>query len=98
MISKDEIEQMKQESAARRKAHSDWPSHKVFLHHPNGGMEVVVETMPIGKAKKVRGYCKFCYTTHSNWWALDPRESDDADEPFFLCGRCEGVSQHLRII
>jgi hypothetical protein len=87
-LQNQQIEQMQRESVARRKAHPDWPSHKITARFPHlPGVHVVCETMPVGKAA-VRGYCKYCYTTHWNWWAMDPRESDP-DDALLLCGNCE---------
>ena len=86
----DEIERMKRESAERRRAHPNWPSHKSTLYMPHDGGTFITETMPIGKAKH-RGYCKYCYQTHSNWWRMDPREALDG-EPMLLCGECEYTS------
>jgi hypothetical protein len=96
---KDEIEQLKRESLARRVAHPNWPSHRVTFTQPHGNITRITETMPIGKALG-KGYCKYCYTTHGNWWAMDPREAidvgDDISEggksPMLLCGRCEYTS------
>ena len=91
MITGEEIEKMRLESVARRKAHPEWPSHKPSVTFPGGGT-LISENMPIGKAK-VRGYCKYCYTTHANWWAMDSRESDpERDGPLLLCGHCEHTS------
>lgn len=86
MLTKSELETMKIESDARREAHPDWPSHKPALYEPNGRV-TVYETMPIGRAI-IKGYCKYCYTTHSNWWEMDPRENYDGDA-LLLCGNCE---------
>jgi hypothetical protein len=86
---KEKIETMQRESAERRIAHPNWPSHKPTLYKPDGRV-IIFETMPIGKAKH-RGYCKYCYTTHRDWWTMDPRESLDGDQ-MLLCGRCEHTS------
>lgn len=86
---KQEIEQMQRESRARRMANPSWPSHKPALYEP-GGRVTVFETMPVGKAK-LRGYCKYCYTTHTDWWEMDSREAIDG-EPMLLCGKCEHTS------
>jgi len=92
-IIKGELEAMRRESMARRIKHPRWPSHRPALYHPNGAVEVF-ETMPIGKARGVKGYCKYCYTTHRDWWAMDPRETihDDPGDGLMLCGKCEHTS------
>ena len=68
------------------------PSHRTTLSHHVPGVgyvrRVVVEVFPVKKLK-VQGYCKYCYTTHRDWWKL-PR--DQYDEPAVLCGRCEHCS------
>jgi hypothetical protein len=93
IITKEEIEQMALESELRRQTHPGWPSHKSIIYEPGLGPRIFCETWPIGRAKKVRGYCKYCYTTHRDWWAMDPRESDpERDGPLLLCGNCEHTS------
>jgi hypothetical protein len=81
---------MRTESLERRRNHPKWPSHKTTFEPPHGRTQVF-EIMPIGKAKH-RGYCKYCYATHSNWWAMDPREASIDGDPMLLCGRCEYTS------
>jgi hypothetical protein len=89
MITKNEIEQMQRDS---RTQHPDWPSHKPTTYFPDGKV-IVYENMPVSKATGVTGYCKYCYTKHENWWAMDPRESNpDRDGPLLLCGECEHTS------
>jgi hypothetical protein len=95
-LSNQDFDDMRRESAARRVKHPTWPSHKPSLHEPNGRV-TVFETMPVGKAKSHKGYCKYCYRTHRNWWLMDERENylaapDDTPDRLLLCGHCEHTS------
>jgi len=90
LLTKENFDQMRSESIARRKAHPKWPSHRPTFTDWNG-VTTVSETMPIGKAKGVEGYCKYCYRTHRSWWAMDPRESFEGST-LLLCGHCEHTS------
>ena len=46
------------------------PTHRPYLKEPHTGRTIVFETVPAGRARGVRGYCKYCYRTHSQWWAM----------------------------
>jgi hypothetical protein len=90
-------EELMKESRERRAAHPGWPSHRPTFTPP-GGPTQVLEEMPIGRlAGGRRGYCKYCYQTHQNWWLMDPRAFALGDEPelaagqdaVLLCGECE---------
>lgn len=50
--------------------------------------ERIGECFPSGKAK-VRGYCKYCYKTHRDWWQM---KFEDYEEDVLLCGKCEHTS------
>jgi hypothetical protein len=78
------------ESRARRLKYPKWPSHKTETYMPGVGTDMH-ETMPVGRTKGYRAYCKYCYTVHSNWWAMDALEAI-AGTPVLLCGRCEYTS------
>jgi hypothetical protein len=61
------------------------------------GTFVICDVKPVGKAKGVKGYCKYCYRTHRSWWLMPKEEYPapeygDADTRAFLCGYCEHVS------
>jgi hypothetical protein len=45
------------------------PTHRATLIVPHEGT-YVSEVRPVGRAKGVRGYCKYCYRTHSQWWLM----------------------------
>ena len=65
------------------------PTHRVEMYVPGEGTVVISETYPVGKSK-IRGYCKYCYTTHRNWWKMRPEDYDTEDA--LLCGNCEHCS------
>ena len=54
-----------------------------------GGRITVFEEKPAGREPGTF-YCKYCYTTHRNWWRMPA--SAYGDEPIILCGRCEHTS------
>lgn len=90
MIDIQILKQCQKESAERRKAHPDWPSHKPTLYEPNGHI-TVYESVPTEKIRH-RGYCKYCYQTHTNWWMMDQRDYDVDGIAVILCGECEHTS------
>jgi hypothetical protein len=53
------------------------------LREPTG-KETCFDSYPTHKLK-IKGYCKYCYTTHKDWWQMD-RSDYDAD--VVLCGKC----------
>jgi len=89
------MNELKAASRKRRLEHPDWPSHRPTLYEP-GGRVTVYETMPIGRARGLRAYCKYCYTTHRDWWEMDQRDynvvGDTGSLEIVLCGRCEHTS------
>ncbi len=62
------------------------PSHRPTLTLPWGRPQVIGECFPKGRSKR-RGYCKYCYSTHREWWHM--RRDDYGGEDVLLCGRCE---------
>jgi DNA-directed RNA polymerase subunit M/transcription elongation factor TFIIS len=90
-ITKETLEQLRQENLARRAAHPGWPTHKTTIHYPHGRTELVSETVPIKKIKH-KGYCKYCYQTHGNWWLMDQRDYEVEGLTIILCGECEYTS------
>ena len=64
------------------------PFHRETIRYP-GGAEKHIDTFPVGKAKGLRAYCKYCYSTHSDWWKMDVEEYP---EHVYLCGKCEYTS------
>jgi hypothetical protein len=48
------------------------PYHVSTLHLPSGQTQEI-RTYPIAKAKG-RFYCKYCYTTHRDWWQMDSKD------------------------
>lgn len=46
------------------------PSHRPTMTIPHEGTHVVCEVKPTSRAKGVRGYCKYCYRTHQQWWLM----------------------------
>jgi hypothetical protein len=60
------------------------PTHKMTLYE-RGGRITVFEQSPIGREPGTF-YCKYCYTTHRNWWRMPD------EPPVILCGRCEYTS------
>lgn len=66
------------------------PTHKITISRPPDYVpRVVSEVVPTGKAK-CRGYCKYCYTTHRDWWQMPSDECFGKD--VVLCGKCEHAS------
>jgi hypothetical protein len=74
------------------------PSHRPTISFPHRrGTFVICDVKPVGKARGVKGYCKYCYRTHRSWWLMPKEEYPapgygDADTRAFLCGYCEHVS------
>jgi hypothetical protein len=63
------------------------PTHRCLFYDPRIGRTVVVSvTLPTGRLE-LRGYCKYCYSTHRDWWQMRPE--DYGGEDVVLCGRCE---------
>lgn len=65
------------------------PSHKTIMYPPRSPPIVVCETFPFGRHNGT-GYCKYCYTTHSDWWQM---RHEDYGADVVLCGKCEHTSQ-----
>lgn len=80
-----QFERLKQASRARREAHPDWPSHRSEVYWP-GGHEITSEAMPIAKMPAYKGYCKYCYQTHRNWWLMDQDDYQVEGLTIILCG------------
>lgn len=34
------------------------------------GPTLVDKVVPVGRVKGLRGYCKYCYRTHRQWWLM----------------------------
>ena len=90
---------VQQESRERRLAHPDWPAHHPAIYFPGGGAKIY-ESMPVGRLRAARGYCKYCHQTHRNWWMMDQRDYTLADpeiesgqDAIILCGECEHTSR-----
>jgi hypothetical protein len=85
------LETLRRESEARRLMHPDWPSHPApTIYEPRRGeRKLGPATMPIGKLDGARGYCKYCYTEHRNWWLMDQRDYGTKGLTIVLCGKCE---------
>ena len=67
-------------------------SHRQFLHKPDGTSVLICELFPIERLNE-RFYCKYCYTTHSDWHLMDRSEYIRGDEGrIVLCGKCEHTS------
>jgi hypothetical protein len=85
---REQLEQLKQASRARRVAHPDWPSHRQVLIAPGGIVEQIIEVMPLEKLIAHEGYCKYCYETHDNWWLMDQNDYQVDGLTIILCGEC----------
>lgn len=74
------------------------PSHRLVMHVPHVGPQLVSEVFPTGRARGFRGYCKYCYRTHRQWWLMPEDEYPHnkrlaiEDQRGMLCGYCEHVS------
>ena len=74
------------------------PSHRATLTVPHGETYVVADIRPTGRARGLRGSCKYCYRTHKSWWLMPPEEyefgapENEPDKRALLCGYCEHVS------
>lgn len=86
------IEQLRAESALRKLEHPGWPTHKMIMHLPHSESRIINETTPVGPLKNARGYCKYCYRTHKNWWLMDQRDYQIDHLTIVLCGECEHTS------
>jgi hypothetical protein len=66
------------------------PYHCAVMYHPGGKVEEIGKTYP---TRKIKGkfYCKYCYSTHHNWWQMDPK--DYSGEDVILCGKCTHTSK-----
>lgn len=64
------------------------PTHRCEMHFPNGNVKVF-EAFPTEKLR-IKKYCKYCYTTHRNWWQMKTEDYGRAD--IVLCGECEYTS------
>ena len=89
---KRRIEELMRRNNARKAAHPGWPTHKVIMYPPRGRPVLVSECVPISKLDHTRGYCKYCYETHDNWWLMDQEDYDIDGLTIILCGNCEHTS------
>jgi hypothetical protein len=64
------------------------PAHRPYVQYPDGRREYVV-TYPVGELH-TRLYCKYCYTTHTDWYLM-PKDQY-GDNAVVLCGKCEYTS------
>ena len=93
-----DFDELRRRNIARREAHPGWPTHTSILYLPHQPPQIMSFCVPVRKARK-RAYCKYCYTTHANWWLMDrddyfiPNDPDDAGLEMFLCGDCEHTSR-----
>lgn len=91
----DFLEQQKLLNKIRKQRYPGWPTHKTYLHTPDGETHLLFETVPVKQLRK-RHYCKYCYTDHKNWWLMDPKDYNSPNCPesseAILCGNCEHVS------
>lgn len=63
------------------------PCHTSTLHEPCGRVTHFV-SRPTGRFKG-RGYCKYCYRTHGQWWQMNEAAYGAG---VVLCGYCEYTS------
>jgi hypothetical protein len=49
----------------------------------------IAECLPI-KRLRFEGWCKYCHTTHRDWWQM--KEADYGRADIVLCGKCEHTS------
>jgi len=70
------------------------PTHRCELVEPGGRRTVVSECVPVKKLG-ITGYCKYCYTTHRDWWQM--KQEDYGRDDIVLCGKCEHTSMRGHI-
>jgi hypothetical protein len=70
-----------------------WPTHRTEMHVPDGQRILVSEEFPIKRLRE-KHYCKYCYSTHRQWFLMDRKRyvGDDLDGRVLLCGKCEHTS------
>ena len=82
---------VKRQNAERKADFPDWPTHHQEMIF-RGKTVWTYEAVPVCRIERARGRCKYCYTTHRNWWLMDQRDYQCDGETIILCGECEHTS------
>lgn len=76
---------------------SNYICHQSCTFHPDGSVEWHKPNWPVGRVKPRHRYdCKYCHTTHADWYQMDPADySLGEPEPIdvILCGNCGHTSR-----
>ena len=71
------------------------PAHRTICY-ASGPPHVASELFPVQKLS-LRGWCRACHLSHTDWWLMDQNEYQCDGLTIVLCGKCEHTSalEHL---
>jgi hypothetical protein len=96
MDDREHFTQQRKKNILRKFEKPGWPTHKEYVIHPGKEPRLLSENVPIERNTGKTYYCKYCYTSHDNWWLMDNDDYNIPGEPnpmtIMLCGECEHTS------